>query len=820
MHQNKIIKQWYGSLTKDNELKRTRVVIDIKTHEPSITIVCEEQQNSIEQLKVYLAKQGIILNNKIETEVLNDKENTQTEPQCTHQHAHQHPHAEQEHKENHWQKAALGFLWGISLFILSVVGFNVPLPAYAIITILSTLMTFYIGRSVYQSAWQALRTPRWDMTTLYCLSTLTIIATSIASLFIPGIPLMFEAAPLVLGFWHLGEGIEHSLIKKINTHLDVRECISPMVQLKDGLGLVAVNTLVPNDMISLSSGMVIPVDGIIQQDTFLYTTRINGSPNVTLFKAGQAVKSGMSIAPQKRSLLTMQVSKPYQNSYLSLIANNIIGAQQEKTAIELLANKILAYFIPGLLAVAALSGILISTFFSPALAIQCVVSVLVSACPCALSLITPLAVKIGMNKAAEHGVIFNNSQAIHTAATIDAIVFDLNGTLTQGKIAVDSLQLEDNQFLAHIALLESKSAHSVAAVISSYVKQNPEYINSALTLTNIDKSHHSGIKGQINGEQFIIGNQSMLAANGIETNAPPYNNPEQGSIYVVRGTKVIGQISATDPLRADAVATITQLKKLGKKIHLCTGADEITAKRYAQLLGINPHNICANTVGIASNTTEYPKAQYIKQLQQQGYKVAMVGDATNDLPAIKQADIGIAIQSTIGDETIQQQADIVIQKGLLMPLASAFDVAQKTLANIWQNLLVSLTYNSTITVIAAGAFVTVGFTLNPVLGVALMILESTLVLGNLYRLKQQQISTPATHNREERGDDKSSSSTSHLLNTLNNQVPVPKKTTKNDTLTEAVYCSFLPTARAPRQAKKQHHESSAAENSQAHNTSI
>lgn len=671
----------------------------------------------------------------------------QKEKPHTHDHGHSHhghDHGHSHVHDNHWLKAGLGLASGAGLLILSLTGFTLPLIAYGIITALTTLMTLYLGRTVYQAAWKAIRQKKWDTSILYSISTLTIVGVSIASLFIPSLPLMFEAAPLVLGFWHLGEGIEHTLIEQITEKLDVRDCVSPQVTIKgDPDHLISVKQLIPNDIIIIPSGSVIPVDGILTTPALLYTTRINGSPSPKEFQVGDRVKAGMRLADQVDPI-EMQVSKTYQNSYLSIIAHNIDKANNEKAPIELFANKLLKYFIPGLLTVAAISGLIIATVFTPPLAIQCIIAVLVSACPCALSLITPLAVKIGLKKASDNGIQFNNGKALQAAADIDTVVFDLNGTLTKGNIEVRKLHISDTQYLAHIALLQSYSTHPVARIIKSYINAQPLPVALALEANHIDKSHHSGVKGVINGELFIIGNKDMLSAQGIQSFPKPYDDPKNGSIYIVRGQTVIGQVALDDPLRDDAVATVKELKRLGKTIHICTGADQDTAEQYAELLGISKKNICANTVGVKTRAGEVSKTSYIRQLKAKGHKVSMIGDAANDLPAIAYSNIGIAVKSSIGDEVTQQHAGIVVQKGLLFPIASAFDTAKKTKRNIIQNLALSLTYNSAITLVAAGLFVALGFTLNPALGVALMIVESTVILANLYRFKQQKIvSAPA-----------------------------------------------------------------------------
>ncbi|HAT1923008.1 TPA: HAD-IC family P-type ATPase [Legionella pneumophila] len=773
-------------LAKTKELELVRVAVDLTGSNKSISVLCASKEHHVIKAKVtqLLKEQGLTVTDMMETEVLQDIEpmehhhhthasrNTHPHPvkkhrkKTKHDHSHGHGHHHGHHHENHWIKAALGLIWGIGLLVLSIGTFNIPLIAYYIITGLTALMTLYLGHTVYQSAWQALKEKKWDTTTLYSISTLTILVVSIASVFIPGLPMMFEAAPLVLGFWHLGEGIEHTLVGKINKKLDVRDCVPPLVLLKGTPNReISVKTLIPNDMIIVKKGQVIPVDGVLTQKALLYTTRIDGSPKLKEFQPGDVVKAGMQLADHIPSL-EMQVTKTYQNSYLSLIAENINKANDEKAPIEMFADKVLKYFIPGLIAVALLSGIVIGSLFNPALAIQCVISVLVSACPCALSLITPMAVKIGMKKASENGIHFNNGKALQAAADIDTVVFDLNGTLTQGKMVVKSLHITDKKYLRPIALLESQSDHPVAKIIKSYMEQQDTASTEPLEITSIDKSHHSGMKGIINGEVFMIGNKDMLSVNGITSFDKPYDNPENGSVYIVRGTTVIGQIALTDPLREDAIATVKQLKRLGKSVHICTGADQASAEKYAALLGIPKDNICANTVGAVTKTGEVSKTSYIQQLKKKGFKVAMVGDAANDATAIAYSDIGIAVKSSIGDSITEQHAGIVVQQGLLFPIATAFDVAKKTKQNIFQNLFVSLSYNSTITLVAAGLFVALGFALNPVLGVALMVLESTIVLTNLYLFKQQEIVSAASHINNAEEVETAGNTTSKVLHAL------------------------------------------------------
>lgn len=763
-NEEKSVEKYKSILNEQKEFGFIRASFDLNSAEKSISILCKSKGDILavkNQWMNFLQSKNIAITQKTEHGTLEEHEHStegchhghscaHDDPVDSHKHGHQHGHKHNNHKhENHRLKAALGIVFGLGLLILSLTGFNIPINILYFLNGTSALLSVYLAKNLYQTSWRSLKRKQLSTALLYSISTLTILAVSILSLMIPGLPLTLESAPLILGFWHLGEMIEHSLLSKINETLDVRDCAPKSIVLSGNPDkTVSVKKLIPNDIIIVNKGEVIPVDGILNQATLLYTTRVDGSAYLKHFKAGDAVKAGMCLASHVPAL-KMRVTKTFQNSYLSLIAKNINKANEEKAPIEVFANKILKYFVPALITVATISAVVIGLLFTPALAIQSFTSILVSACPCALSLITPMAVRIGMKRTSEQGVHFKHGKALQAAADIDAVVFDLNGTLTQGKASVRKLLIKDRRLLKYIASLESQSDHPVSKIINAYIEQKGIKFDKSLVVTHIDKSHHSGIKGDINGETFLVGNIEMLHSHGIRHIDPRYNDAKNGNIYMVRGSQVIGQIALSDPLREDAVTTVKQLKLMGKQVHLCTGADKATAKQYAKLLDIPYENICANTVGAATTPGEISKESYIKALQRKGFKVAMVGDAANDLTAIASADVGIAVKSSIGDSLTEQHAGMVVQQGLLFPIATAFDMAAKTKQNIYQNLFVSLTYNSVITLVAAGLFISLGLTLNPAVGVGLMVVESAIVLANLQRLKQQKSVSVLNENQHE-----------------------------------------------------------------------
>ena len=237
----------------------------------------------------------------------------------------------------------------------------------------------------------------------------------------------------------------------------------------------------------------------------------------------------------------------------------------------------------------------------------------------------------------------------------------------------------------------------------------------------------------------------MLNANGLHDTTPLFKTTNR-CIYVAYNNQIVGQFSISDPLRSDAVATINQLKSMGKEIHICTGADKITAENYAKKIGIDKQHVFSNAIAINNTENTHSKIYYVNFLQKKGKKVAMVGDGTNDGPALARAHLGIGVKSDIGDKYTQESAGLLIKKGYLFPIAIALDAAKATTRNIYQNFAISLTYNSTVTLIGAGLLIPFGFVMNPVIGVGLMILESSLVFANLYRLNTRTLlDTPSSN---------------------------------------------------------------------------
>lgn len=655
---------------------------------------------------------------------------------------------------SHWFLGALGCITGIGLLVLSLTLGALPLIAMIPIAGLSVLLTLALGARSYHEAWKKLvNAQTLTMDTLFAVSTISVLVVSLTSFFIPWLPMMFEAGLLIYGFRHIGIAIEETIKEKISS-AQFQDRAPRQVKLLTPQGIkdAPLEQIKPDDILIIHPGDLIPLDGYCDNDSIIYNTIITGAILPRHFRSGEKVLAGMRLA-EDAPTLRLRVLRPTKQSYLARLDEGISQSINEKAPLEIKTGQLLSYFIPAVITLAVASGIIIGLFFPAAIAIQCAISVLVSACPCTLGLIIPLAVKTGIHKAAEHGVQFKNSKVLQEAEQIDTIVFDLNGTLTTGVPVVKHYSVFDNsgyspdQFLSICSALEEQSVHPVGKSIHYFSRQNSSH---KIAVSKPNDSHHSGIFGSINGKDYTIGSRSLMNAIDISTSSVEGNlelAAGDSLVFLAEETKLIGYIIITDPLRKDAIKTIKTLTDMGKEIHLCTGADEKTAQRYAAALGIN--KIYANSVPTERKHGDRSKPAYIKWLKSKGHKVAMVGDAGNDALALAASDLGIAVLSQDSDELTQQNAGAIIHSGNLLPIISTFAISEQTVSNIKQNLVFSLGYNLAAVLVAGGLLIAIGITLNPAVGVALMAIQASLILLNVYRFKEQSLEHVQNDAKEE-----------------------------------------------------------------------
>ncbi len=660
---------------------------------------------------------------------------------------------------SHWVLGSLGVSVGAVFLLLMMFMPVVPMAGMIAMAAISIPLTLALGAESYQDAAKKLvKTRALTMDTLFTISTLTVITVSIAAFFFPWLPMLFDAGLLIFGFRHIGFGIEDSIKQAIGLEARFKDRAPSKVKVwVDGKETEQVlENIMPGDVLILQPGDMIPLDGSCEEACDIFDTIVTGSMLGRQAAKGESLLAGMSLLPGGDPV-HFRVSAGAKESYLARLDDSLERAHFEKAPLETATNKTLQYFIPAVIIFAIVSLLVIGHFFTLALAIQCAIAVLVSACPCTLGFITPLAVKIGMNKAAEYGVQFKSAKTMQEAEQIDSVVFDLNGTLTLGMPVVrrysvlPDMNISTHELLSYFFLLEKERSHPIAKAICQYTQDHHISPPKHWETLPIKQSNHSGVAAVINGESYVLGNQHMMNEIGIKTlNVPSNEQLEAGDtvVYLARGKTLLGYMILADKLRPNAKYTIESLRALGKEVYLCTGADEATAYRYAKTLDIPLKNVQAGCMGAEATPPLIDKISYIDQLKQQGQRVAMVGDAANDALAIAMSDFGIAVKSQGADEMTLQQAGAVIQSGSLLPVVNTFAIAKQTVDNVKQNLWLSLGYNIGAVLLASGLLLTIGLVLNPGVGVMLMILQTALVLYSAYCFKNKKL-THLEHLEEE-----------------------------------------------------------------------
>ena len=636
----------------------------------------------------------------------------------------------------YWIKGSVSLLLGITFLTLMFLSSGMSFILIASLLALGSLIVFLIGLKDYINAIKKLiKTKNFSMDFLFMISTLVAVGASISSLFVPGLCLMLDAAFFIFAFRYFGSLIEiksknkifdeYCSLKKIPTEV-IKENSTQKCNIKD---------IKPGDIILISPGETIPLDGrCLDENTYVYKTIHTGRSSPQKVLEGEELLSGMEVASTS-SVIKMQVTNDSQHSYLARVRQNLENTRWNKQLPLSPANKILNYGIPSLLIVTIISGVIVAIFFPPVFAIYCVIALLVSVCPCVLGFISPLISKIGLAQAQSQNIYFKSGQDLQNAAEIDTVVFDLNGTLTQGEPHVCELELNDDSFSEdllwqYFSILEEKSAHPSGQAILEYSK-NKNRENKDFTVSELEYLP-KGVKARINGELFLIGNSDFIRDHHI-----PFENlktaQSKQKIFFSSSTKIIATIVLEDPLRRDAKWTIRKLKAHKKEIYLCTGADLLTAENYASQLGIEKDHIRASCL---PHLCENSKTNYIEELKKKG-KVAMIGDAKNDANAIAESHFGIAICSKSVDADTQKEAGAIIKSDSLKSLFSTFLIAEESVKKMKRDLILSLLYNLTTVVTIGGILLGLGFMLNPAIGVALMVLQVGLVFLSSFHFKKQ-----------------------------------------------------------------------------------
>lgn len=538
--------------------------------------------------------------------------------------------------------------------------------------------------------------------------------------------LYFESAAMVLYFVKLGRYIESFSKDQTKTAIRKLVQITPSKAIvKDGEKLteVTIDEVSTGDTLVCRAGDKVAVDGTVTSGkTYVDESFITGESAPVLKTSGSKVIAG-SICYD--GYIEYSAEKIGKESTISEIVTMVVDATNTKSKVQKMADRISSYFVPIILAIAIVTFILsylLGCSFS--VSFTHFVTVLVVACPCALGLAVPLVVVVSNGLCAEKGLFLRNGEVLERAKTIDTIVLDKTGTLTQGKLRVYEFQndsnLTDAEFLNVVANLESFSSHPIHTAFD---------VTKKLDVSHFEELSGMGILAKINDDEYYLGNHKILTRlklkNRYQTKEDNYSKSGCSIIYVVQNKKLIGIIGVKDTVREESKEAIREFMRRGIDVVMLTGDHEGVANQIAKEVGIRH---------VISDVLPKEKASYIEKLKQDGNRVIMVGDGINDAPALVASSIGISINQ--GTDVAMDSADVILMNNNLSNIIDFIDISKQSYHIIWQNLFWAFFYNALMIPIAAGLLLPLGITMNPMVASIAMTISSLTVVMNSLRLRR------------------------------------------------------------------------------------
>ncbi len=544
--------------------------------------------------------------------------------------------------------------------------------------------------------------------------------------------LYFESAGMILTLITLGKFLETRSKGKTGEAIARLIDLAPKTAtvLRDGSEIeIPVENVVVGDLIIVRPGQSIPVDGeVVDGYSAVDESALTGESLPVEKAPGDRV---LSASINKSGAFTMKALKVGSDTTLSQMIALVEEAAASKAPIAKLADKVAGVFVPAVMAIAVVTAaIWLLTGHSAEQALTSGVAVLVISCPCALGLATPVAIMVGTGKGAENGVLFKSAEALETLHTVDTVVLDKTGTVTEGAPKVTDIHpigVSSDQLLQLAAALEKPSEHPLAQAIVLAAQERKLTIPSA---EQFEAIHGRGVSAVIDGKSMLAGNLAMLEERGIDatggkTAAEALAEKGRTPLYFVRDGELIGIIAVADTVKATSKGAIGRLRELGLNVIMLTGDNARTAASIANEVGVTD---------VISDVLPADKERQVRLLQEAGKKVAMVGDGINDAPALARADVGIAIGA--GADVAIESADVVLMKSDLTDAVTAIRLSKATIRNIRQNLFWAFFYNIICIPLAAGAFYSLlHIQLSPMLAAAAMSLSSVCVVSNALRLR-------------------------------------------------------------------------------------
>ncbi len=606
------------------------------------------------------------------------------------------------------------------------------------------------GRQTFASAYRSVLHGSANMDVLIVLGTGSAFLTGVIQFWLP-IGNFTGISAMIMAFHLTGRYIEKKARGKASE--EIRKLLelgakTALIERDGSVNEVPLSDVMEGDIMIVKPGMKIPTDGkIIEGITSIDESMVTGESIPVTREAGDPV-IGATI--NGNGFIRVQATRVGKDTFLSQIIRMVDEAQSSKVPIQLLADRLTGFFVPVVILLAILTfgtHIVFPAFYSrlfawaatylpwvdPSMntvtqAIYAMVAVFVIACPCALGLATPTALMVGSGLGAKNGILIRNAEAIQTLKDVSVIVFDKTGTVTQGKPLVNAmrtLEMDERQFLAISRALESASEHPLAGAITQYAESHTNL--KAPEISSFRNIPGKGISAVIGHETFYAGSESFMLDNGIHLHdirrdIDLLQNQANTIIFISDMQNLLGYFSVSDQIKPDSRSAISALKARGFRTLLLTGDNERSGKAIADAAGIDQ---------VVAEVKPGDKVNVIKNLQSKHGKVAMVGDGINDAPALKQADVGIAVGS--GADIAIESADITLVRNDMMSVEAAINLSLKTFAKIKQNLFWAFFYNLLAIPLAISGL------LHPVIAEIAMAGSSITVVGNANLLRKSKI---------------------------------------------------------------------------------
>lgn len=657
------------------------------------------------------------------------------------------------------KRLIISFIFLIPLMYISMGHMiGLPLPSvlsglenaisYGMTQFLLALVIVYVNRKYYQVGFKTLFKGSPNMDTLIAIGSSAAMIYGIFAIYRMGyglgvqdfnlvekyhMDLYFESAAMILALINLGKYLEKKSKGKTSEAITKLMNLAPKTAniLKDNKEItVSIDDVIKGDIVIVKPGESIPVDGvIIEGSSFIDQSAITGESIPIEKNIGDKV---IAATINKNGYFKFKAEKVGDDTTLAQIITLVEDASSSKAPIAKLADKISGIFVPIVILISIISTIIwliVGQSFEFSLSIG--IAVLVISCPCALGLATPVAIMVGTGKGAENGILIKSAEALEIAHTIQTVVLDKTGTITEGKPKVTDIivssDMNKNELLKIATSIEKPSEHPLSEAIIEMAKKeniNPLKVDNFISITG------KGVKAEINKKVYYAGNLSLMKENDIDCSSVyevSNDLAEKGKtpLYFSDENKLLGVIAVADTIKSTSKKAIKEFKNMGIDIVMLTGDNKKTAEAIRKELNIDK---------AIAEVLPQDKEKEVRRIQESGKKVAMIGDGINDAPALARADVGIAIGA--GTDIAIESADIVLMKSDLLDGVTTIKLSKAVIKNIKENLFWAFFYNSIGIPLAAGVFYNIlGWKLNPMFGAFAMSLSSVCVVLNALRLR-------------------------------------------------------------------------------------